>query len=197
MFARFKGFKSTIHGIEKIADNTNAQSLAPIADSVSGSVVDASCNTTVTITCLKELYNAVGYKSSATNGNQIGITGYLEQFANIEDLQLFYADQRPDALKSSFKFVSVNGAFFSNLHARTIQLMMTLIGGINSQNVSLAGDEADLDTQFAFGLTFPTPSTFFSTAGEPPFIPDIGTPTDTNEPYTDVCLSLLRSYYHY
>lgn len=61
-----------------------------------------------------------------------------------------------------------------------------ITGGQNSQILSEAGDEADLDTQFAFGLTFPTPSTFFSTAGMPPFIPDVGTPTDTNEPYTTV-----------
>ena len=60
-------------------------------------------------------------------------------------------------------------------------------GGQNSQNISEAGDEADLDVQFAFGLTFPTPSTFFSTAGSPPFIPDNLTPTDSNEPYTTVC----------
>ncbi|THH05863.1 hypothetical protein EW145_g4490 [Phellinidium pouzarii] len=131
----------------------------------SGISVDASCNTTVTITCLKQLYNAVGFNASATNGNKIGITAYLGQFANIEDLQLFYADQRPDALNTSFNFVSVNG-------------------GQNIQNVSEAGDEADLDVEFAFGLTFPTPSTFWSTAGMPPFIPDIQTPTDTNEPYT-------------
>ncbi|KAL5527716.1 hypothetical protein ACEPAG_6517 [Sanghuangporus baumii] len=129
-----------------------------------GISVDASCNTTVTIDCLLELYNAVGFNASGTVGNQIGITGYLEQFANVADLQLFYADQRPEALNSSFKFVSV-------------------ADGQNSQNVSEAGVEANLDTQFAFGLTFPTPSTFFSTAGSPPFIPDIGTPTDTNEPY--------------
>ncbi|KAL5530094.1 hypothetical protein ACEPAF_6351 [Sanghuangporus sanghuang] len=129
-----------------------------------GISVDASCNTTVTIDCLLELYNAVGFNASGTIGNQIGITGYLEQFANIADLQLFYADQRPEALNSSFKFISV-------------------AGGQNSQNVSEAGVEANLDTQFAFGLTFPTPSTFFSTAGRPPFIPDIGTPTNTNEPY--------------
>ncbi len=77
-----------------------------------GVTVDASCNQTVTISCLKELYNAVGFSASAKNGNQIGITGYLGEFANNEDLQSFYADQRPDALNSSFKFVSVNGMFF-------------------------------------------------------------------------------------
>lgn len=64
--------------------------------------------------------------------------------------------------------------------------MLFIAGGINSQNASEAGGEANLDTQFAFGLTNPTPATFWSTAGEPPFIPDVGETTDTNEPYTEV-----------
>jgi tripeptidyl-peptidase-1 len=50
----------------------------------------------------------------------------------------------------------------------------------------LAGPEADLDTQFAFGLTYPTPGTFYSTGGSPPFTADDMTPTNTNEPYDDV-----------
>ena len=162
--------------------------------SASGGHVDASCNETITITCLLELYNAVGYKASANIGNQIAVTGYLEQFANIADLQLFYADQRPDALNSSFKVVSVNG-------------------GQNNQTADEAGDEANLgkiksafcanhanalsqlDTQFAFGLTHPIPPTFFTTGGSPPFIPDIGTPTDTNEPYLNVCYALFYATY--
>ncbi|KAH8114716.1 tripeptidyl peptidase A [Phellopilus nigrolimitatus] len=163
MFARMKKQKTTFRWSshqEMLLPSNGSRITLP-----NGVSVDASCNTTVTITCLKELYNAVGFNASATIGNQIGITGYLGQFANIADLQLFYADQRPDALNSSFKLVSVNG-------------------GQNPQNVSEAGDEADLDVQFAFGLTFPTPSTFFSTAGSPPFIPDLRTPTNTNEPYT-------------
>ncbi|KII95259.1 hypothetical protein PLICRDRAFT_208135 [Plicaturopsis crispa FD-325 SS-3] len=164
-FARTKGLKSTLHWSSS-QEQVLSTNLPPIVDVASGSTVDASCNRTITITCLKQLYNAVGYNSSATNGNQIGITGYLEQFANIADLQLFYKDQRPDALNSSFQFVSVNG-------------------GENNQTASEAGDEANLDTQFAYGLTFPTPGVFFSTGGQPPFIPDAGTPTDTNEPYTE------------
>lgn len=50
-----------------------------------------------------------------------------------------------------------------------------------------------IDVEFAFGISFPTPSTFWSTAGSPPFIPDIGTPTDTNEPYTKVWFFVVFS----
>ena len=49
----------------------------------------------------------------------MGITAYLEQFANIEDLQTFFADQRPDALNSTFKFVSVNGMVLVLSHRGT------------------------------------------------------------------------------
>jgi hypothetical protein len=59
-------------------------------------------------------------------------------------------------------------------------------GGQNDQNLANAGPEANLDTQFAFGLTFPTPRTFYSTGGSPPFTRDALTPTNTNEPYDDV-----------
>lgn len=49
--------------------------------------------------------------------------------------------------------------------------------------------DKSIDTQFAFGIAFPIPATFFTTGGSPPFIPDSGTPTDSNEPYLDVSLS--------
>ncbi|KAF8076737.1 subtilisin-like protein [Lyophyllum atratum] len=166
MFGRFKRDKSTIvWGDDTEIPAVSSQNLAAVANTASGLAVDPSCNRTITISCLQQLYNATGFVPSAKN-NSIGITGYLEEFANIQDLQMFYADQRPDALNSSFTFHSVKG-------------------GLNSQNISEAGAEAGLDVQFAFGLSHPIPATFYSTAGSPPFHPDVGTPTNTNEPYTD------------
>jgi tripeptidyl-peptidase-1 len=109
MFGRFKGSKSTISWPDE-TETISLENLPPIADAVSGTVVDASCNTTITISCLQQLYNAVGFTPSS-KGNSVGITGYLEENANIQDLQSFYADQRPDALGSSFEFFSVKGLF--------------------------------------------------------------------------------------
>ncbi|KAF8165633.1 tripeptidyl peptidase A [Crassisporium funariophilum] len=167
MFGRFKEQRSTIvwdDGAELV--DTVSEIQPTIVDKITGVAVNATCNTTITVSCLKQLYNAVGYTPSADPKNTIGITGYLEQYANIADLQLFFADQRPDALGSSFEFHSVNG-------------------GINSQNISEAGAEANLDVQFAFGISHPIPGAFYSTAGRPPFDPDVRTPTNTNEPYAD------------
>lgn len=127
--------------------------------------MDPACNVSITINCLKQLYNIGNFTPSAA-GNSIGITGYLEQYANDADLQSFYADQVPQAVGSSFEVISVKG-------------------GINSQNVSEAGVEADLDTQFAYGLAFPIPRTFYTTAGRPPIVAPPGTEND-NEPYVDV-----------
>ena len=77
---------------------------------VSGATVDLSCNETVTVKCLQQLYNAVGYVPKIPRReNSIGVTGFLEQYANIEDLNTFYADQVPQAVGTSFEFISVNG----------------------------------------------------------------------------------------
>jgi tripeptidyl-peptidase-1 len=77
---------------------------------IPGSVsVDASCNSTITVSCLKQLYNAVDYVPHATHKNAIALTGYLEQFASFADLQTFYADQVPAAVNTSFKVTLVDG----------------------------------------------------------------------------------------
>ena len=78
------------------------------------------------------------------------------QFANINDLQLFYADQRPDAVGSNFTFVSVNGSFTNKISIVTY-LMLFFAGGTNNQTPADAGAEANLDTQFGFGLSHPIP----------------------------------------
>lgn len=164
MFGRFSSDRSTVVWLEDDSQEPDAQ--GQITDATTGLTVDASCNTTITIKCLQEMYNATGYTPSANVNNSIGLTGYLGQYANFQDLQTFYADQRPDALNSSFTVVLINN-------------------GSNSQDPSQAGVEANLDTQFGYGLSYPVPGTFFSTGGSPPFKPDLITPTDTNEPYLD------------
>lgn len=71
--------------------------------------VDASCNDTVTLNCIGQLYNFVNYRPQVPKNNSIGIASYLEQFANLQDLKSFYLEQRPEAANSTFEFISVNG----------------------------------------------------------------------------------------
>ncbi|TFK43817.1 tripeptidyl peptidase A [Crucibulum laeve] len=156
IFARWTAMKSTLYWPDAEEEKSFANNLLASKNVVSGSAVDASCNSSITIKCLQQLYNTVGYKPQSADKNAIGITGYLEQFANIQNLQSFYGEQLPEALNSTFKFISVS-----------------------------TGLEANLDVQFAYGLSYPTPGTFWSTAGRPPFKPDLTTPTNTNKPYAD------------
>ncbi|KAF8204660.1 tripeptidyl peptidase A [Pholiota molesta] len=166
MFGRFKPEKSAIFSAVPVPDTFGQENIVEgTIKSASGISVDASCNSTITITCLQQLYNAVGFKPSA-KGNSVAVTGYLEQFANKQDLQTFFADQRPDAVNSTFKVISVTD-------------------GQNNQSLAEAGGEANLDTQFAFGLSHPISPTFYTTGGMPPFIPEEGGSEDTNEPYTN------------
>ncbi|KAG7447496.1 tripeptidyl peptidase A [Guyanagaster necrorhizus] len=164
LFGRWKGMKSTVLDFEDF-DLGNVANTAKFDSEAD--FVDPTCNISITVSCLKQLYNAIGYvPSDCNNYSTIGVTAYLEQYANEADLQLFYHDQVPEAVGSTFDFISVKG-------------------GLNDQNISLAGVEANLDVQFAFGLAFPIPRTFYSTAGRPPFIPDATSTENTNEPYND------------
>ncbi|KAK0243100.1 tripeptidyl peptidase A [Armillaria nabsnona] len=164
LFGRWKGMKSTVIDFENF-DLGNTADVAKL--DAETDYVDPACNVSITVSCLKQLYNAVGFVPSGRNKNStIGITAYLEQNANKADLQRFYQDQVPQAVGSTFDFIPVKG-------------------GLNDQNISLAGVEANLDVQFAFGLAFPIHRTFYSTAGRPPFIPDETETENSNEPYND------------
>ena len=113
MFSRTKALKTTLHFDDKAPpDASKLDTSSPPIDVpyASSGHVDASCNQTITLSCLLQLYNAEGFAASGTNGNKIGITGYLDQFANKEDLQLFYKDQLSEALDSSFETVLIDGA---------------------------------------------------------------------------------------
>ncbi|KAA1473406.1 tripeptidyl peptidase A [Dentipellis sp. KUC8613] len=166
IFARTNSHRTTFHSSTPAPDSAPAPGSAAIFDTQSGIRVDASCNTTITVDCLKQIYNFADYKPQVPDKNSFGITAYIGQFANEVDLNDFYADQVPQAVNSTFQTILVNG-------------------GQNNQSAAAAGPEANLDTQFGYGLTFPTPGVFWSTGGEPPFDPDTFEPTNTNEPYAD------------
>jgi tripeptidyl-peptidase I len=51
--------------------------------------VDASCSTSITPACLKELYNTVGYTPDPQSGSTIGYGSFLNQSSIYSDLLLF------------------------------------------------------------------------------------------------------------
>jgi len=73
--------------------------------------VNATCNDSITPTCLRDLYNFADYKPVAKADTKIGVTGYLEQYARYKDLAQFLPAYAPWAVGSNFTWSSINGKF--------------------------------------------------------------------------------------
>lgn len=71
--------------------------------------VPTSCGSTITPSCLRALYSTSAYTPAATSENILGISGYLEEFANTADLKTFLTKFRSDAASATFTTVEVNG----------------------------------------------------------------------------------------
>ncbi|KAF6753083.1 subtilisin-like protein [Ephemerocybe angulata] len=132
--------------------------------------IPMGCSTTVTPACLRALYNTSSYVPVSMGQNQLGVAGYLEEYANRADLQTFLKKFRSDATNASFPTVTING-------------------GHDDQ--TKPGIEANLDIQYTIGMSYPTPNIYYSTGGSPPFTQDSETPTNTNEPYLDWITGIL------
>lgn len=117
------------------------------------------------MTCLREYYETIDYSVQSPDKQFIGISGFLEEYANYDDLAKFESTQRQDAARANYKFDLVK------------------LGGA-SNDQSKPGGEANLDVQTVAGIGFPIPSTYYSVGGRPPFKPDAFTPNNTNEPYS-------------
>lgn len=120
----------------KIQPNTPAANL-------SSEAVPASCASTVTPACVQALYS-IPTTPATQSSNVLGVSGFIEQFANQADLKSFLTSLRPD------------------IASTTTFTLQTLDGGTNSQTRSQAGIEADLDIQYTVGIATGVPVTFIS-----------------------------------
>lgn len=169
-FARGSAFRAPMKMASQVESHYTSH-VALIAENEDASAgKPASCQfAEVTAQCLRDLYGTADYKPSG-KGQFIGISGFLEEYANYADLANYEQDQRPDAKGYKFTLQSING-------------------GLNDQ--SNPGGEANLDVQTVAGIAYPINSTYYTTAGRPPFKPDAFTPKNTNEPYEDQLNYLL------
>ncbi|KZV99716.1 hypothetical protein EXIGLDRAFT_745985 [Exidia glandulosa HHB12029] len=115
---------------------------APTSEFGSLATVPASCNTTITPACLQALYSIPARLSSPTSPSGIAVAGFSNQFASNTDLTTFLARLRPD-MPSNQPFT-----------------LLSVDGGQNTQN--RPGIEADLDMQYAIGVSGGLPTTFVS-----------------------------------
>jgi len=118
---------------QNIAGNNNLTSRA----------VPSSCATTITPTCLQDLYG-IPITPATQSSNVLGVSGFIEQFANEADLSTFLSSLRPD------------------ISSTTTFTLQTLDGGVNTQTRADAGIEANLDIQYTVGVATGVPTTFIS-----------------------------------
>lgn len=115
------------------------------ARKASSTEVSASCQTAITPSCLKEMYNVGDYVPEPSAGSRIGFGSFLNESALYSDLAQY--EELFDIASQSF----------------TVEL---LNGGVNNQNAS-DGDEgeADLDVQLIVAIAHPLPVHEFITGG--------------------------------
>ncbi|KAE8143783.1 peptidase S8/S53 domain-containing protein [Aspergillus pseudotamarii] len=134
------------------------------------------CDSIITPTCLKELYNIGDYQADANSGSKIAFASYLEEYARYADLENFENYLAPWAKGQNFSVVTYNG-------------------GLNDQNSSSDSGEANLDLQYILGVSAPLPVTEFSTGGRGPLVPDLTQPdpnANSNEPYLEFFQNVLK-----
>lgn len=139
--------------------------------SSAGASVDAACNTSITPACLEQLYGFGDF--NATANGQFALAGFLEEYAQHDDLAKFSAKYLPEAVGSDFDTILINGGL------NTQQ---------NTTNASISMGEANLDIQYGLPIAYPVPTLYISTGGRPPET----TPTEVdNEPYLEFLTYLL------
>ena len=116
----------------------------PNRDESGGSGQDNSSG--ITLAFLSWIYNTWGYKPTATLWNDLGIVGFAGEYPNPTDLGTFMNEYGRYGADATFKVVQVsNGGYDpSRPHA-----------------------EPNLDIQYAEGIAYPTPLTFYSTGAGP------------------------------
>ncbi|KAK2624135.1 hypothetical protein QTJ16_006769 [Diplocarpon rosae] len=152
---------------------TNPKKVGSAADIHDG-LDTVACNDTITPACLKALYKFSHFRGSRRNGNQIALAGFLEEYAQHDDL-------------AQFLNTYVNGTYGTEADFEAILIN----GGLNTQDATDGPQsivEANLDIQYGLGLAYPTPSTYISTGGRPPETVDYEL---DNEPYLEFLTFLL------
>lgn len=136
--------------------------------------------------CLIDLYNIdTSIKPTAAYGTY-GIAGYLEEYAQVADLNAFYnAYKSTNVFKAplTFKFQGIKGG-----NDTSNQVL-----GINTQYSGYPTNddtEANLDIQYATGLTSPMQVVYYQTGGRPTIIQTndnilTNDGKNSNEPYLD------------
>ncbi|TVY58586.1 Tripeptidyl-peptidase SED2 [Lachnellula cervina] len=130
---------------------------------------------TVTIECFRTLYGTIDYQQKVPGINKIAFNNYIGQRPIRPDVFSFLQKYRPEAAPNAYTFQSIE--IDDGPAAQDTPLTVEQAAGDDISK------EANLDAQTILGMTYPQPVYSYSTGGSPPFIADINTPENTNEPY--------------
>jgi tripeptidyl-peptidase-1 len=137
--------------------------------------IAAACNVSlVTPLCLRTLYGTVNYTVKAPGKNLMALNDFLGELNNRSDASIYLEKFRPEAAAAAYQFkqISIAGGTVQQTPENSTQL-----------NAG-TGVEGALDVQTMLGIAWPTPLVAYSTGGlNPDFVPDLWTPTDSDEPY--------------
>ncbi|KAH9026302.1 Pro-kumamolisin, activation domain-containing protein [Lactarius deliciosus] len=120
----------------------------------------------VTPSFLRWLYNTDTYTPSTENDNVLGILGFNNNHPSPSDMVEFMYKYRREAMEARFIVVAVNN------------------GGYNPTQPD---EEANINTQYAGVMTYPTPNIFYSTGPRGP--------PGTTDPYGAVLRFILNEDY--
>ena len=152
--------------------NAGITSLPPPPDNAT---IAASCNVSlVTPFCLRALYGTINYTAKALGKNLMALNDFLGELNNRSDASIYLEKFRPEAAAAAYQFKQISIA------GGTVQQTPENLTQLNAGT----GIEGALDVQTMLGIAWPTPLVAYSTGGlNPDFVPDLWTPTDTDEPY--------------
>lgn len=107
--------------------------------------VSAACQTAITPSCLKQMYNIGDYTPEPSVGSRVGFASFLNQSASYSDLAKYEA------------------LFNIAPQSFTVELIN---GGVNNQSTDVSGlAEANLDVQLIIAVSHPLPVHEFITGG--------------------------------
>ncbi|KAF7556335.1 hypothetical protein G7Z17_g1492 [Cylindrodendrum hubeiense] len=138
----------------------------------------AVCSDIATPECLRAQYNVDYSTPDNSSSIRLGIAGFLDQYANYKDSNMFLQGMAPDLYAAGYNYsiVDVNSAR-------------------NSQNRSMAGIEAALDVQYSMGIGHPVDITYYLVGGRGTQLNDSGgalsAEESSNEPYLEFLEYLL------
>lgn len=162
--------------LERRMSEVIAEPAIPEADipksAAAGGDAAAVCDVNlVTPTCIRTLYGTLNY--TVQGKTEMALNDFLGEVNLRDDAHLMLEAYRPEAAASAYQFeqVSIAGGTLQQTPLNATQL------------AAGTGLEGNLDVQAMLSIAWPLPLVAYSTGGSPDFIPDLFTPTDTNEPY--------------